>query len=169
MSLDFTYFENGIGSISGQLPGMLQDRVVLNRLFFYVFKELDDVYNQHLSEFGLNSSSFLALAMILSSEDNRLNPSHLSAALIASRTNVTRLADDLVGSGWVSRKPCTQDRRRVELSLTPSGRKLILAVLPVIWQRIEQQWSDFSPAEITEFDRLLRKMLEGLRHFRMAS
>jgi len=57
----------------------------------------------------------------------------------------------------------------VELSLTPSGRKLILAVLPVIWQRIEQQWSDFSPAEITEFDRLLRKMLEGLRHFRMAS
>src|SRR3569832_1631770 len=91
---------------------MPQDRVVLNRLFFYVFKELDDVYNQHLSEFGLNSSSFLALAMILSSEDNRLNPSHLSDALIASRTNVTRLADDLVGSGWVSRKPCTQDRRR---------------------------------------------------------
>jgi len=89
VNLDFTYFENGIGSISGQLPGMPQDRVVLNRLFFYVFKELDDVYNQHLSEFGLNSSSFLALAMILSSEDNRLNPSHLSAALIASRTNVT--------------------------------------------------------------------------------
>lgn len=168
MNLDFTYFENGIGRIAGQLSGMPRDRVVLNRLFFYIFKELDDVYNQFLSEFGLNSSTFLALAMILSSEDNRLNPSHLSDALIASRTNMTRLADDLVGSGWVSRKPCMQDRRRVELSLTPSGRELIQAVLPVIWQRIAQQWIEFTPAEIAEFDRLLRKMLDGLRRSRAA-
>lgn len=169
VNLDFTYFELGIARISGQLPGMPQDRVVLNRLFFCVFKDLDDIYNQHLSEFGLNSSTFLALAMILSSADNRLNPCHLSDALIASRTNVTRLADELVNAGWVSRKPSTQDRRRVELSLTPGGRKLILRVLPVIWQRIEQQWSDFSPAEVTEFDRLLRKMLESLQRSKAAS
>lgn len=169
MNLDFTYFENGIQRISGQLPGMPQDRVVLNRLFFYVFMDLDDVYNQHLSEFGLNSSTFLALAMILGSEGNRLNPSHLSEALIASRTNVTRLTDELVGSGWVVRSPCTQDRRRVELSLTPGGRQLILEVLPAIWKRIEQQWSDFTPDEVAEFGRLLRKMLEGLRRFREAA
>jgi MarR family transcriptional repressor of emrRAB len=168
MNLDFTYFENGIGRIAGQLPGMPQDRVVINRLFFYIFNELDDVYNKILLEFDLNSSTFLALAMILSSEGNRLNPSHLGDALIASRTNVTRLSDDLVSSGWVSRKPSTQDRRRVELSLTPSGRKLILKVLPVVWQRIEQQWIDFSPAEVVEFDRLLRKMLEGLRRIKAA-
>lgn len=169
MNLDFSYFENGIDRIARQLPGMPQDRVVLNRLFFYVFKELDDVYNQHLSSFGLNSSTFLALAMILSSEDNRLNPSHLSDALIASRTNVTRLADELVNSGWVGRTSSRKDRRRVELSLTPDGRALILKTLPVIWRRIEQQWADFSPAEVTEFDRLLRKMLAGLGRFRATS
>ena len=169
MKLDFTYFENGIDRISGQLPGMPQDRVVLNRLFFYVFMELDDVYNQHLSKFGLNSSTFLALAMILGSENNRLNPSHLSEALIASRTSVTRMTDELVDSGWVIRSPGTQDRRRVELSLTPSGRQLILEVLPAIWKRIEQQWSDFSPDEVAEFGRLLRKMLDGLQRFRAAA
>ena len=169
MNLDFSYFENGIDRIARQLPGMPQDRVVLNRLFFYVFKELDDVYNQHLASFGLNSSTFLALAVILSSEDDRLNPCHLSDALIASRTNVTRLADELVGAGWVDRTPSTQDRRRVELSLTPEGRKLILKVLPMIWKQIEQQWADFSPAEVAEFDRLLRKMLAGLGRFRVAS
>ena len=169
MNLDFSYFENGIDRIARQLPGMPQDRVVLNRLFFYVFKELDDVYNQHLSAYGLNSSTFLALAMILSSQDNRLNPCHLSDALIASRTNVTRLADELVAAGWVDRSPSTQDRRRVELSLTPDGRKLILKVLPLIWERIEQQWIDFSPAEVAEFDRLLRKMLAGLGRLGAAS
>lgn len=169
MNLDFSYFENGIDRIARQLPGMPQDRVVLNRLFFYVFKELDDVYNEHLSSFGLNSSTFLALAMILSSEDNRLNPCHLSNALIASRTNITRLADELVGAGWVARTPSTDDRRRVDLSLTPDGRTLILKTLPVIWHRIEQQWTDFSPSEVAEFDRLLRKMLAGLSRFRTTS
>ncbi len=169
MKLDFSYFENGIDRVAGQLPGMPRGRVVLNRLLFHVFMEMEGVYNQQLSEFGLNSSSFLALALILGSEGNRLNPSHLSDALLASRTNVTRLTDELVSAGWVSRKPSAQDRRRVELSLTADGRKLILKVLPAIWQQIERQWADFSVAEVVEFDRLLRKMLAGLARFREAS
>lgn len=169
MNQDFSYFEKGIDRISRQLPGMPQDRVVLNRLFFFVFKELDEVYNRHLAEFGLNSSSFLALAMLLSCEDNRLNPCDLSDSLIASRTNVTRLTDELVSARWVGRKPSTEDRRRVELSLTKAGHKLILKVLPVIWKLVEQQWADFSPAEVAEFDRLLRKMLAGLSQSRETS
>jgi MarR family transcriptional regulator, negative regulator of the multidrug operon emrRAB len=163
---DFSYFERGIDRISQQLPGMPQDRVVLNRLFFFVFKELDEVYNRHLTEFGLNSSSFLALAMLLSCDDNRLNPCDLSDALIASRTNVTRLSDELVNAGWVSRKPSTEDRRRVELSLTEEGRALVLKALPAIWKLIEQQWADFSTDDVREFDRLLRKMLASLGRFR---
>jgi MarR family transcriptional repressor of emrRAB len=163
---DFSYFEHGIDRIARQLPGMPQDRVVLNRLFFFVFKELDEVYSRHLAQFGFNSSSFLALAMLLSSENNRLNPCDLSDALIASRTNVTRLTDELVNAGWIDRKPSMEDRRRVELSLTEAGRALVLKVLPVVWKLIEQQWTDFSPAEVAEFDRLLRKMLAGLNRFK---
>jgi len=163
---DFAYFEQGIDRISRQLPGMPQDRVVLNRLFFFVFKELDEIYNRHLAEFGLNTSSFLALAMLMSCENNRLNPCNLSNALIASRTNVTRLADELVGAGWVERHPSTEDRRRVDLTLTETGRTLVLKVLPKVWKLIENQWSDFSREEVVQFDYLLRKMLGGLNRLK---
>lgn len=166
MKHDFSFFELGIDRISRRRPGMPRDRVVLNRLFFFVFKELDEAYNRRLAEYGLNSSTFLALAMLLSSEDKLLNPSDLSDALIASRTNVTRLADELVSAGWVARKPSMEDRRRVELSLTEDGRKLIMKVLPMMWKLIERQWADFSPTEVAEFDRLLRKMLAGLSRFK---
>lgn len=169
MKQDFAYFEQGIERVSRQLPGMPQDRVVLNRLFFFVFKELDEIYNRHLAEFGLNSSSFLALAMLLGCEENRLNPCDLSDTLIASRTNVTRLADELVAAGWVDRQPSQADRRRVELSLTDEGRALVLKVLPQVWRLIERQWQDFTPAEVTEFDRLLRKMLAGTIRFGVES
>jgi MarR family transcriptional repressor of emrRAB len=166
VKLDFSNYEQGIERISRQLPGMPRDRVVLNRLLFFMFKELDDVYNQHLAEFGLNSSSFLALAMLMSCDDGQLNPCDLSDALIASRTNVTRMTDELVQAGWVDRKPSTEDRRRVDLSLTEAGRALVLKVLPTVWRLVERQWADFSPHEVVEFDRLLRKLLAGLDRFR---
>ncbi|MGE5320928.1 MAG: MarR family transcriptional regulator [Hyphomicrobiaceae bacterium] len=158
----FSFFELGIDRISQRLPGMPKDRVVLNRLFFFVFKELDDLYNQRLADYGLNSTAFLALAMLYSSEGAPLNPRDLSDALISSRTNVTRLSDELVSAGWVERQASTEDRRRVELSLTAAGSALVERVLPVIWDLVREQWSDFSAAEVAEFDRLLRKLLTGL-------
>jgi MarR family transcriptional repressor of emrRAB len=169
VALDFSNYEQGIDRISRQLSGMPQDRVVLNRLFFFMFKELDELYNHHLAEFGLNSSSFLALAMLLSCEDGQLNPCDLSDALIASRTNVTRMTDELVSAGWIDRKPCVEDRRRVNLSLTDEGRALVLKVLPTVWKLVERQWADFSQDEVTEFGRLLRKMLTSLNRFREQS
>jgi len=162
MNHEFSFFELGIDRISRRLPGMPKDRVVLNRLFFFVFKELDDRYNERLADYGLNSTAFLALVMLYSSEATPLNPRDLSDALISSRTNVTRLTDDLVGAGWVTRQASTEDRRRVELSLTDAGKGLVEKVLPVIWDLVSEQWSDFSVAEVIEFDRLLRKLLAGL-------
>ncbi|WP_165873477.1 MarR family transcriptional regulator [Parasulfuritortus cantonensis] len=162
MHYDFDFFEQGIDRIARQLPGMPRERVVLNRLFFFVFKELDEAYSQHLAGFGLNSTAFLTLVMLMSSEENRVNPCHLSDALIASRTNITRLTDELVHAGWVERRPSTEDRRRVELSLTDSGRTLVRKVLPAVWWLVERQWADFSADEVAEFDRLLRKLLSGL-------
>jgi MarR family transcriptional repressor of emrRAB len=162
MDHDFSFFELGIDRISRHLPGMPKDRVVINRLLFFVFKELDDSYNQRLADYGLNSTTFLALAMLYSSEGSQLNPCDLSDALISSRTNVTRLTNELVEAGWVKRQPSTEDRRRIELSLSKTGRALVERVLPVIWDLVRDQWSDFSSAEIVEFDRLLRKLFAGL-------
>lgn len=163
MNHDFSFFEQGIDRISRRLPGMPKDRVLVNRLFFFVFKALDDRYNQRLADYGLNSTALLALAMLYGSEEARLNPCDLSDALISSRTNVTRLADELVGAGWVERRPSTEDRRRVELSLTAAGRALVERALPAVWNLVLAQWADFSETEIAEFDRLLRKLLVGLQ------
>lgn len=162
MGLDFSSYREGIERVSRQSPAMPKDRVVLNRLFFFIFKELDESYNRLLAEYGLNSSSFLALVMLLSRADNRLNPCHLSEALIASRTNVTRMTDELVHAGWVDRTPSREDRRRIDLSLTEAGHALIMLALPAIWNLIERQWAGFSADEVIEFDRLLHKLLAGL-------
>lgn len=166
MPHDFSYFEQGIDRVAQRRPDLPRNHVVLNRLFFFVFRELDDVYSRHLAQFGLSNASLLALAILYGSEDNRINPCELSDALIASRTNVTRLTDELVNSGWVERQPSTEDRRKVELSLTASGREMAEKVLPTVWRLASSQWADFSEQEQVDFDRLLRKMLNGLNRLK---
>lgn len=162
MTQAFSCFEQGIARVALERPAMPQQRIVLNRLCVYMFKALDDVYNQHLASHGLTTGSLLALVMLLGSEDNRLNPCDLSSALVASRTNITRMSDELVAAGWVSRTPCQEDRRRILLSLTAEGRQRLLALLPEIWALVAAQWADFSADELQTLDGLLRKMDAGL-------
>jgi len=162
MTNTFQRFEQRIERIARKLPGMPHQPVMLTRLFFFVFKNLNDGLNQTLASFGLNTTSLLALAMLFASEENKLNPSDLSDALISSRTNVTRLVDELVLNGWVERHGCVTDRRRIDLTLTPAGQELIAEVLPPLWRQLLAVWHDFSDEESAGFEHALRKLLHGI-------
>lgn len=95
----FSYFEQSAERASRLIEGMPLDQVVLNRLLLFVVRELQERQNRFLTAYGMNSSNFLALAMILTGEKGRINPCDLSDTLMASRTNVTRVVDQLVAAG----------------------------------------------------------------------
>lgn len=158
----FAFFEQRIERVAGQLPGMPLPQVVAHRLLFFVARNAKERQNRFLAGFGLSGSGFLALAMIYGSDGGTLNPCELSEALGASRANVSRLVDELVEAGWVKRQPAAEDGRRIVLSLTAAGRKLLGKVLPQLWQRVASFWSVFDAREQAQFDRLLRKLLTAL-------
>lgn len=162
MSRPFADFERSIDRVFHKLAGMPREQVVLTRLLFYVFKAVDDRLNQFLVDYNLTSTTFFALVMIYASENNKINPCDLSDVVFSSRTNVTRFADELVERGWVERQHSTEDRRRIELSLTSAGQALVEKVLPANWELIKLLWGDFSPEEIDSFKALLHKLLEGV-------
>jgi MarR family transcriptional repressor of emrRAB len=159
MSTQFSHFETRLRHIAELSPCIPIKNVTLTRLIFYVFKALEINANNFLAEFGLNNNHFIALMMIYASKDNMLNPCMLSEALLSSRANITRLMDELVDNGWVERKASTEDRRRIELSLTPVGTTLIERVQPQNWQRINSIWAEFSEPETELVEQLLRKLL----------
>ncbi len=136
--------------------------VTLARMFFYVFKALEDSANHFLAEYGINNTHYIALMMIYSSEGNTLNPCKLSESLLSSRPNVTRLINELVENGWVERKGSMEDRRRIDLSLTSAGMALLEEILPRNLDRINQIWTDFSAEEIDLTENLLRKILSQI-------
>ena len=162
MNHTFKPFEQGIQRVSRKLPGMPQETVVLTRLFFFVFSCVNDDLNRFLADHSLNTTTSLALAMLYGSEEGQVNPCELSDALHSSRTNVTRLIDELEKKGWVERRVSSTDRRRIDLSLTPAGTALVERFLPLQWAHVRALWEDFDAAERAALERLLRKLLARL-------
>lgn len=162
MSYCFKCFEDGIDNVARRFPGSPRQEVLLTRLYYHVFKSLNDDINQSLGQHGLNSTTWFALLMLYGSGENAINPSDLSHAMVSSRTNITRLADELVEKGWVERRDCKDDRRRVFLSLTPEGEALVEKVLPLQRAHVRALWQGFAPAELKSLEKLLRKFLHHL-------
>lgn len=162
MSDSFTRVEEAINNCAQRTATYPRHEILLTKLYCHVYNRLTDYLNRPLKEHGLNATLFSALMQIYASPDNRISPSDLSDAIFSSRTNVTRLADELVKNGWVTRHASQEDRRKMILSLTPTGRTLIDRVLPQQRIIVKQLWVELDAADRDAIERLLRVLLTRL-------
>jgi DNA-binding MarR family transcriptional regulator len=84
------------------------------------------------------------------------------AADVASPT-ATRMLDGLVRRGLAERmRPAEGDRRRVEITLTPAGRKLVAAKRAQIAQAREEVFRRLSPEERAAAAQLLHSLASAI-------
>ncbi|HGJ5879720.1 MAG TPA: transcriptional repressor MprA, partial [Arsenophonus nasoniae] len=88
-----------------------------------------------------------------------IQPSELSDALGSSRTNATRIADELENRKWIERKESHNDRRCLHLHLTEEGSNFLKKILPRQNENLEKIWSVFSAEEKNTIEKLMRKLL----------
>src|SRR2546422_3762235 len=89
--------------------------------------ELERRINESMRPLGLTAPQADALVMI--SQAGPISIKELGKLLIAEAGHPSRLVDRLVEAGLVERETAGEDRRRVELSLTPRGRRLEKRIL----------------------------------------
>jgi MarR family transcriptional repressor of emrRAB len=155
-------FEQRLNTIDERLDGQPRQDVVLSRLQVMIYKKLHELMNHNLQPYGVNDTLWTALIMLYSSPEHYIYPSDLSHIIDASRTSITRFADDMVEKGWVSRAGCESDRRKIVLTLTEAGIALVESVMPLQWKLYLAVWQDFSPAEKVLMEKLQRKLIASL-------
>lgn len=159
---DLQRWEEAIDNIGRKLPGSPRQEIILARLLAVARDSVGSYFDAGLKPAGLNHTVWMALLLIYSRPEQRVSPSCLASALNFSRTNATRVVDELVERGWVSRQSCFDDRRKTELELTDAGVALIAGLIPDQRQRMRALWEDFSADERDTLERLLRKLLTRL-------
>jgi MarR family 2-MHQ and catechol resistance regulon transcriptional repressor len=82
----------------------------------------------------------------------------LGKKLLRSRGNITLVVDNLEKRGWVRRVRQKDDRRRVEIQLTPTGRRLIGRVFPTHAHAIAEEMTRLTAGEQETLRRICRKL-----------
>lgn len=110
----------------------------------------------HLEAEGLTLGQFGVLEALL-----HLGPMcqhELGKKLLRSGGNITLVVDNLEKHGWVRRVRQQNDRRMVQIQLTPAGRRLIARVFPAHARAIAAEMSRLSAGEQETLRRLCRKL-----------
>jgi DNA-binding MarR family transcriptional regulator len=122
-------------------------------------RELERGANELMKPLGLTGPQADALVVIGQAQPVALKD--LGGLLIAEAGHPSRLVDRLVEAGLVRREAADDDRRRIELSLTPAGRRLAKRVEETRRALFEAGRGNVDAKELQATLGLLRRFLSG--------
>lgn len=137
----------------------LATEVVINlvRTDSLVSAELARLLRRH----GLSTATFNVL-MILDGAGAPLCPFEIGDRLLVTRGTVTGLLDSLEQRGLIRRAAHPDDRRMLQIALTPKGKGLLKRLLPEHFPKEAAMMSVLSDREKQTLVRLLGKLQDHL-------
>ena len=159
MSSSITHIEEMLKQRALRQKDFPYQEILLTRLCMHMQSKLLENRNKMLKEQGINETLFMALITLDAQESKSIQPSELSAALGSSRTNATRIADELEKRGWIERQESDSDRRCLHLHLTEAGEAFLGEILPPQHKCLHFLWSTLTADEQQVLETLTRKLL----------
>ncbi len=117
---------------------------------------LNQRINAHLTDYHLTVSQFGVLEAIY--HLGPLQPSQLAHKILRSSGDLTFVIDALVGRGLVTRQRRLDDRRCVDVDLTPAGRALLDDLFPRHVAIVLREMAGLTSAEQEDLARLCRQI-----------
>jgi DNA-binding MarR family transcriptional regulator len=143
---------------AGVDPGAVRAVVSLLRLGF----ELHSASSQHFARYKLSQARFVVLMMLHTMPGGEMCCSDIADAVGVSRATMTGLLDGLEREGLVRRVNYPDDRRRITITLTANGRRLLDKMLPDHMERIAGVMANLSGEDRDNLLELLDKVRSGL-------
>jgi DNA-binding MarR family transcriptional regulator len=113
------------------------------------------------SETNLSWAEFEVLWRLQIAAEHPLRMNQIATQLIGSPSGTTRIADRLERDGLIARETPKDNRRVVEVKLTPRGRTVLNRADRVFREVLEETFaSHLSEAEVLSLRHIMRKLLE---------
>ena len=91
---------------------------------------------------GLPLTWYDVLLELNAAPDRRLTMGQLGSVAAVSRTRVSRVVDELVRAGLVTREPNPDDGRSAFAALTPAGRAALREAAPTYTSAVQREFAD---------------------------
>ena len=120
---------------------------------------VEEMVKETLKPFNLTHAQLNALYILYENDPGPVSANELKERILVANPDVTRLLDRLVVKGYVHRETCPINRRKIDISLTETGKKLFLeahlAAKAALGDFFQKQINE---DEAKELRRILHKM-----------
>lgn len=144
------------------IPGLPMSGTVMVRLLRIAAAGISDFFDPVLRSAELTETSFHVLCLLMASGNGQASPSELSEIVGTSRSNMTRILEQLEADGWIGRAVARRDARRQIINITEQGRQKVRDTVPRIAGPIDRAFSDLDDEELALLGRLIGKLIISL-------
>ena len=130
-------------------------KIMLNILFTQNL--IVDKLNEILKPFDLSAEQYNVLRILRGQKGNPANMCIIQERMLAKTSNTTRLVDKLLLKELVTRNVCSENRRKIEVLITPKGLTLLATLDPKIEKHENSFTQNLTTAEIEQLNQLLEK------------
>jgi DNA-binding MarR family transcriptional regulator len=141
--------------IKTTFPMAQEKKALLNVM--YTQNVIADQFNELLKPFDLSAEQFNVLRILRGQKGNAVNMCTIQERMIAKTSNTTRLVDKLLLKGLVLREICPENRRKMEITITPKGMELLKQLDPLVEAHEKKFGNNLSEKELAQLNTLLEK------------
>lgn len=118
-------------------------------------------FAQLLRGYGVSPSQYEVLRVLRAAGAEGLACSQVGSELLTPDPDMTRLLDRLEQKGWTARARSLDDRRRVQVRLTPAGQKLADSLDRVVQRHHAAVLGALGPSRLNAVGAALESWLES--------
>jgi MarR family transcriptional repressor of emrRAB len=138
------------------------DHAVLFRSLLMAGRALQALSDEAMSPSGLSEAEFRVLTQLYARPGGQGSPSELCSGAWQSPAGMTRITDQLVERGLISREHSEKDRRRMVLAVTASGDALVRSIVPRAFEPIREVFRPFTEEQRRQLQALVTQLLQSL-------
>lgn len=131
-------------------------KMVLNILFTASW--LEERNSKVLRPYGVSNQQYNILRILRGLHPNTATVKLLTERMLDKMSNASRLVEKLKQKGLVERNECPNDRRRVDVSITPAGLKLLSQTDSLMNEAMDAQFYTLSPEQAAQLSDLLDRL-----------
>lgn len=133
----------------------LESRTIIH--FMLVNNKVNEAISIVLKPFDVSLQQFNVLRILRGQNGKPANLSTLNERMVTKMSNTTRLVDKLILKGFVDRIVCPSNRRKVEISITLKGEK-VLKKMDIQMTKAEKSiLKNISTSELEQLNTLFNK------------
>ena len=106
-----------------------ETEIIFQKAIFQIISTghwITDQVGLALKEFGITEAQFNVLRILQGAKGEPMNVHIIQDRMVQRSSNITRIVDKLLSRGFVERTNCPSNRRKVDITITAEGLKMLM-------------------------------------------